>query len=47
MKGEAELIQLYNARYKEALEGVKKLGEFDDQRDWYRNGAPTAQVAAR
>ena len=47
MKGEAELIQLYNARYKEALESVRKLGEFDDQRDWYRNGAPTAQAAAR
>jgi hypothetical protein len=47
MKGETELIQLYNARYKEALESVRKLGEFDDQRDWYRNGAPTAQAAAR
>ena len=47
MKGEAELIQLYNARYKEALQSVRTLGEFDDQRDWYRDGAPPAQVAAR
>ena len=47
MKGEAELIGLYDSRYKEALQGFKKLGEYDDHVDWYRNGAPPAQVAAR
>ena len=47
MQGEAELIGLYDSRYKEALQGFKKLGEYDDQRDWYRNGAPPAQVADR
>ena len=46
MKGEAELIGLYDTRYKAALQGFKKLGEFDDQRDWYRDGASTAQVVA-
>ena len=39
MKGEADILQLYEGRYVNALKGVQKIGQYDDQRDWYRNGA--------
>lgn len=39
MKGEADMLQLYEGRYVNALKGVQKIGQYDDQRDWYRNGA--------
>ena len=39
MKGEADMLQLYEGRYANALRGVQKIGQYDDQRDWYRNGA--------
>jgi len=36
MKGEADMLQLYNARYAEALKWLKNLGEGRDTRDSYR-----------
>jgi|TARA_R110000824_G_scaffold66903_5_gene173410 hypothetical protein len=39
MKGEPDILQLYEGRYNAALQGVQKIGQYDDQRDWYRNGA--------
>ena len=40
MKGEADLLNLYESRYRSALQGIQKVGQFDDQRDLYRNGQP-------
>ena len=40
MKGEADLLGLYTARYDSALSSLRKLGELDDRRDLYRNGNP-------
>ena len=45
MKGEADLIQLYNTRYITALQGLQKIGQYDDRRDLYRNGAPAMPMA--
>lgn len=39
MKGDADLIQLYDARYKEALAELKDLGEGHTQTDNYRGKA--------
>ena len=39
MKGEVDMLQLYEGRYTGALRGVQKIGQHDDQRDWYRNGS--------
>ena len=36
MKGEADLLQLYNARYLESLKWLKNLGEGKNTRDAYR-----------
>jgi len=44
MKGEAELINLYNARYDEAVSQLFNLGEGRNRMDSYRNGEPRARV---
>ena len=36
MKGEADMLQLYNARYLESLKWLKNLGEGKNTRDAYR-----------
>jgi hypothetical protein len=36
MKGEADVIQNYMARYNEALAMLKQLGEGKDRQDTYR-----------
>jgi hypothetical protein len=38
MKGEADLIQLYDAKYKEALMLAKRLGDGMERQDAYRSG---------
>lgn len=38
LKGEADLIQLYDARYKDALAQAKRLGDGMDRQDAYRSG---------
>jgi hypothetical protein len=38
MKGEVDLLNLYESRYRSALQGIQKVGEIDDRRDLYRNG---------
>ncbi len=42
MKGNAELMQVYNTRYMEALENLKALGEGYSTTDSYRSGAVRA-----
>ena len=36
MKGEADLMSLYNNRFLEALQGLKNLGEGKQTQDQYR-----------
>jgi hypothetical protein len=38
MKGETDIVQLYQARYEEALTLLKMLGDGKDRRDAYRSG---------
>jgi hypothetical protein len=38
MKGEQDLIQLYDAKYKEALALAKRLGDGMERQDAYRSG---------
>jgi hypothetical protein len=38
MKGEQDIMSLYNSRFKEALVGVKQLGEAKETTDEYRTG---------
>jgi|TARA_R100000426_G_C4821322_1_gene110626 hypothetical protein len=38
MKGEADILNLYNSKFSEALIGVKKLGESNEVSDNYRGG---------
>lgn len=40
LKGEQDLISLYAGRYKEALEGLKVIGEGRNRSDTYRNNEP-------
>lgn len=40
LKGEQDLISLYAGRYKEALNGLKILGEGRNRSDTYRNNEP-------
>ena len=40
MKGEADIVGFYKARYDEALDGLKKLADGRNKRDSYRNGEP-------
>jgi hypothetical protein len=44
MKGEQDLIQLYNGRYLEALAQLKELGEGKNRQDVYRSGQPRYAV---
>ncbi|CAB4134656.1 hypothetical protein UFOVP274_25 [uncultured Caudovirales phage] len=44
MKGEAELIQLYDTKYKEALALAKRLGDGMERRDAYRSGQARVDV---
>jgi len=44
MKGESDMIQLYMARYEEALSHLFNLGEGRNRMDSYRNGEPRARV---
>jgi hypothetical protein len=38
MKGDQDLANMYEAKYQEALELLKVLGEGKDRRDAYRSG---------
>lgn len=38
MKGEADMLQLYDGKYKEALQLAKRLGDGMERGDAYRNG---------
>ena len=38
MKGESDLLQLYNAKYNEALQLAKRLGDGLERQDSYRSG---------
>lgn len=44
MKGEPDLIQLYQFRYEEALGQLKELGEAKNRQDGYRSGQPRYAV---
>ena len=44
LKGDNDLIQLYDNRYKEALTTFQLLGEGLDERDSFRNGTKRTQV---
>jgi hypothetical protein len=44
LKGDADLIQLYDNRYKEALSTFQLMGEGLDERDSFRNGTKRTQV---
>lgn len=44
MKGEADLIQLYNQKYMEALDQLKRLGDGLERGDAYRNGQARVKV---
>lgn len=44
MKGEADMMQLYNQKYMEALQLAKRLGEGLERTDAYRTGLPRVQV---
>jgi hypothetical protein len=44
LKGDADLIQLYDNRYKEALSTFQLLGEGLDERDSFRNGTKRMQI---
>ena len=46
MKGEADMFQIYNARYQEALAYLKNLGEGKDTRDEYRYDKLRKEVIA-
>ena len=38
MKGETDVITVYQARYQEAMSLLKQLGDGKDRRDAYRSG---------
>ena len=38
MKGEQDVLQMYGARFTEAINGVKMLGEAKETSDEYRDG---------
>jgi hypothetical protein len=38
MKGEADMVQLYNTKYTEALALAKRLGDGMERQDAYRSG---------
>ena len=45
LKGEADLIQQYDARYQEALALLKQLGDGKDRQDAYRSGQVRVKVS--
>jgi len=45
MKGETDLLQLYNARFQESLQWLKNLGEGKQTRDEYRYDRVRINVA--
>jgi hypothetical protein len=45
MKGEADMLQLYNTKYIEALALAKRLGDGMERQDAYRSGQVRAQVS--
>lgn len=44
MKGEADMVQLYNTKYGEALGLAKRLGDGMEKQDQYRSGEPRVPV---
>jgi len=44
MKGEADIIQLYEAKYKEALGQAKRAGDALERQDSYRSGQVRQKV---
>jgi hypothetical protein len=44
MKGEADMVQLYNTKYTEALALAKRLGNGMEMQDQYRSGSPRTAV---
>ena len=46
MKGEADMFQIYNGRYQEALAYLKNLGEGKNTRDEYRYDKLRKEVIA-
>jgi len=44
MKGEPDLLQLYDAKYKEALALAKRLGDGMERTDAYRTGQTRVPV---
>jgi hypothetical protein len=38
LKGEQEMLQVYKARYDEAMQLLKQLGDGKNRRDAYRSG---------
>jgi hypothetical protein len=38
MKGEADILDMYNRRFQESMLGVKMLGEAKETTDEYRTG---------
>ena len=44
MKGEADIMSFYEARYKEALAQAKRLGDGMERQDAYRSGQYRQQV---
>jgi hypothetical protein len=44
MKGEADVVELYQMRYYEALAQLKELGEGKNRQDTYRSGQPRYSV---
>ena len=45
MKGEQDLMNLYNARFQESLQWLKNLGEGQGTRDEYRYDSVRTPVA--
>jgi hypothetical protein len=46
MKGEKDVLDMYEKQYKEALMQLKRLGEGFNQRDSFRNGEPSTRNKA-
>jgi len=44
MKGEADIMQLYNQKYMEALDQLKRLGDGLERQDAYRSGQARVRV---
>ena len=44
MKGETDMLTLYDGKYKEALALAKRLGDGLERGDAYRNGQARIQV---